>query len=680
MTLSIGLWGLLVVFHWLANRIGTPPYLWLWYQVSLAGFFIGTAIYIRQVFSKIERLDVITMLWRLFIIGMVGITLMLAMLMLHHILDEKLSSSMMTILSPAFYTISLFALLIFFLSGVFIYKRFILYQKTKRKLWSWNIFLGFMMVTLTLGITELFKPNGVPDTLDTSIDILFAVLLLYLATNVSWTAYLNFNQKLKALGLFVLVIVVSVTYLTALDRLPTELDLTDKGIGFFNQLMDLRFVFFIAAFTISYSAISILVLFFNLPTYSIFELKSSEIASFNKIHQAIQGNFNHTDILNTLLDASMLSSNARAGWVEILNGKQTSEVHIRKGIESEEIQALVDSYDMLGRVKEDRQYFLVKNTRRHKTFKHADSPFRSLLCMPIFVKNELQGAVYIANEMSNSFEDVTLASISSFVEQASTAIENAGLVQNAISLERYQEQIKIAKEVQSQLLPNALPNSSVLEFGVVNATAEEIGGDYFDIIRQDDLYRIAIGDVSGKGTTAAFYMAEIKGIFHALSLAKVSPKEFVALANQAISNCFHKGSFLTLTYLHIDVKTRELEMIRAGHCPSFYYSAAEDKISTLRKGTLGLGIVRNETFSKHLKYSDAIKFEAGDILTLYTDGVVEARNTEKEEFGYERFQEVLEANKTKSAQEIGEAVMDAVRLFAGEGIHDDYTLLIIRFL
>lgn len=654
------------------------------YQSTFAAFMLATAIYIRQVFLKIDRLDVITMLWRLFIIGMVGITLMLAMLMLKRIMVQNFNSSSMGLLAPIFFVGGVYALIIFFLSAVYIFRRFILYQKNRRKLISWNVLQGFLVIALIFTVRELVKePFGNGSTLFTIeavITILFAALLLFLSTSLSWTAYLNFNQKLKALGLFALIIIVSVTYLMALGQLPEELFVSGLPNPLIEKYLEMKFIHYIAAFTLAYSAVSILVLFFNLPTSSVFELKSSEIANFNKINQAIQGNLEFDEILNTLLDASMLSANAQAGWVLLLENGQ-SRIHNRKGISEGEIQKILAVDGIIENLIAEKNLFQVKNLKRHKALKQIETRYKAMVALPILVKNEVFGLLFVMNEVSNSFEDVTLGSINSFAEQAGTAIENANLIKNAINLERYEEQLKIAKEVQSQLLPSTLPGSDRVEFAVISETADEVGGDYFDILQEnEDVFKIAIGDVSGKGTTAAFYMAEFKGIFHALSLMGANPKQFVTYANSAIAKCFQKGFFFTLTYLQFDLAKKKLEMIRAGHCPAFFYRKATDQICIHRDGTLGLGLVRDTSYQNYVKGTETLTFEEGDFMVLYTDGIIEARNPKDEEYGYDRFQEVLEANKNETPARIGSALMDSVHAFAGQDIHDDYTVLIIKFL
>ncbi|MEO0471493.1 MAG: SpoIIE family protein phosphatase, partial [Bacteroidota bacterium] len=572
---------------------------------------------------------------------------------------------------PLFFGLTQYALVVFFLSAVFIFRRFILYPRTKRKIRAWNLFLVSMGVSLAITLK-----GSIGSTAFALIYGSYLILILYLSVNVRWISYLNFNQKLRALGLFALIVVVIVTYLIATQRLPVQLDMEQEAN------MQYEFLLHLMLFTIVYSLFSILALFFNLPTTSVFEQEGFEITSFDKINQAIQSNLDYTEIMNTLLDVSIMRANANAGWIEMRNEESGEmEVKLSKKITLNQIQSLKQDYNLTEKVLRDQNHYLVRNTKRHRAFRDSDSRYKCLLAVPIVSSNQSYGAIYVANELINSFEDVSIKFLTTYAEQAGIAFENARLIKNSIEVERYQEQLKIAQEVQQQLLPRNLPYSDKIEFVAMSETAFEVGGDYYDVVNpSEDIYRVAVGDVSGKGTTAAFYMAEIKGIFHALTRLELSVKEFVTTANLALSACMQKGFFMTLTYLEINLKARKFEMIRAGHCPAFMYCAETDQVKMLRDGTLGLGIVRNETYGKYIHGTETIHYHSGDILILYTDGIMEARNAEGEEFGYDRFQKLIEDNKRSGAAELASLIVESVKSFTHTDIQDDYTLLVIRFI
>ncbi|MEO1588910.1 MAG: SpoIIE family protein phosphatase, partial [Bacteroidota bacterium] len=616
------------------------------YQLIMAGFMVVHAVWIGRIFSNIEKLNVATLMWRLFMIGMVGITLVMLITFANRAL---VGSTLHRYLVHFFFLLGLYAMMIFFLSATFIFRRFILYPRTKRKILFWRLFLVFLgfSVLQQMGVfLRLFQYQTIIPLRLLGIPI-FVILCIVLSTNVRWTAYLNFNQKLRVLGLFALVALVTGTYLIAAYRLPGQLGLETDELFF-------SFLLFLVIFTISYTLFSILVLFFNLPTTSIFERESVEIASFNKINQAIQSNLDFSEIIRTLLDASVMAASAQAGWVEMVD-EEKGEIQIVATLRTQidEIEQLKQGNNLTRNIMEDQRHMLIKNVRRHKLFRETEHRFKCLLGVPIVSHNKGYGAVYVVNELTNSFEDVTVNALTTFAEQAGMALENARLIKNNIELERYQEQLKIAKEVQSQLLPSKLPVHPDIQFAARSETAQEVGGDYFDVIQADDhTFRLAIGDVSGKGTTAAFYMAEIKGIFHALTRLDIGVKEFIVTANQALSSCMQHGFFMTLTYLQIDLQKKQVELIRAGHSPAFHFQHDCGEVHMLREGTLGLGIVRNGSYERYVREVESFTFQSGDFLVLYTDGILEARNEKEEEYGYERLEKAIRTYCEGSVEEM----------------------------
>lgn len=675
---SIALWVLtlvLYIYHFAVISV-YDPYLVLqvgWeFRAALSAFLLVLLLYTGRVFGRIEKLNVITLLWRLFFLGMIGVGIMLLSIISHLFTRDM---TLTAYLAPVYFFLSFFALGVFFLASTFIFRRFILYQRTQRRMRAWYVFLGMLGLSLFLSLLSVTTLRAYRMPIF-GFYLVFIILSVYLATNVRWISYLNFNQKLRSLGLFALIIIVSITCLTVLRQFPDELGIPTE------QVMRLDFIYLAIIFTLIYSGFSVLVLFFNLPTSSIFEINSLEIASVSKINQAIQSNLDFTDISNSLLDASIMAGNAKSGWVEMIN-QQTGEAEVKicKRITLKEIKELKQGYDLTGKVLKDLKPFLVKNTRKHKAFRQSNSKLRSLLSVPIMSNNHQYGAVFVTNDLVNAFEDVTIQSIRTFAEQAGLALENAQLVQESIEMERYQEQLKIAKQVQQQLLPRELPYTAEVEFVAMSENAQEVGGDYFDVMQPaPHLFRVAIGDVSGKGTTAAFYMAEIKGIFHALTLMDLDARGFICSANQALSKCMQKGFFMTLTYLQIDTQARKIEMIRAGHCPAYFYCAKERKVKMFKEGTLGLGIVRDHTYERFLGDPDVIHYQPGDVLVLYTDGIVEARNEQGEEFGYKRLGEMVENLAGKSSAGLASGIVQAARGFTHADLQDDFTVLVIKLM
>jgi len=189
---------------------------------------------------------------------------------------------------------------------------------------------------------------------------------------------------------------------------------------------------------------------------------------------------------------------------------------------------------------------------------------------------------------------------------------------------------------------------------------------------------LIVGDVSGKGTSAAFHMSQMKGIFQSLVQLNLSARDFIIKANNALSVCLDRTSFITTTYFIIDSKKKKFEFSRAGHCPTLYFSAKDKKVRFLEDNGLGLGILRDHQFDNFVEVNE-MHYASGDILFLYTDGITEAKNDAGEEFGYERLKDFLEKHTMETAERIKEEILKALYDFCeSTNLDDDITTLIVK--
>ena len=252
-------------------------------------------------------------------------------------------------------------------------------------------------------------------------------------------------------------------------------------------------------------------------------------------------------------------------------------------------------------------------------------------------------------------------------------------MQEAIINERYKEELKIAKRVQDSLLPKTLYANDDMDIAAFSKAAAEVGGDYFDTYKMNS-HKLAliIGDVSGKGTSAAFHMSQMKGIFQSLVQVELDARDFIIKANNALSNCLDRTSFITTTFFILDSEKKKFQFSRAGHCPTLYYSAKDDDVKFLEDNGLGLGILRDSQFENFVEVNE-YGYQSGDILFLYTDGVTEAKNSDNEEFGYDRLKRFLKGNKNKTASAIKEEIIKTVYEFCGSSnLDDDITTMIVK--
>lgn len=287
----------------------------------------------------------------------------------------------------------------------------------------------------------------------------------------------------------------------------------------------------------------------------------------------------------------------------------------------------------------------------------------------------------LCKEVRDGFNKEMINIISTFVRQACIAVENHRLLNQAIQNERYQEELKIAQRVQKSLLPTKLDHNETFDISAYSNAADEVGGDYYDTFKLDeDRYVMIIGDVSGKGTSAAFNMSQMKGIFQSLIQLNLGPAQFMIKANAALSRCLERNHFITASIFLIDTKAHTICHARAGHVPTLMHQVKNKKTDYLGIDGLGLGILRNMQYEKHVE-EKTFNYSAGDILVLFTDGIVEAKNEKSHQFGFERIRSLVEVYHELSPKEIQNKIIDSLHAYVGgDGlIDDDYSIMVVKF-
>lgn len=254
-------------------------------------------------------------------------------------------------------------------------------------------------------------------------------------------------------------------------------------------------------------------------------------------------------------------------------------------------------------------------------------------------------------------------------------------VENVTERERLRKELDVARHVQMSFLPKENPRLSGLDIASICIPALEVGGDYYDFIKiNDDKFGIIIGDVSGKGTQAAFYMTLTKGFLKALAKQNESPSEVLAKMNELFYENVERGRFISMIYAIVDLSSRKIKIARAGHNPVILHEAIGSKISLLSPKGLAIGLENGEIFRKVIdEYEEDL--ETGKTFIFYTDGFTEASNSKDEEYGMERLSNVTSININKNAEEILNSVVDDIKKFIGKTKqHDDMTMVIIKVL
>jgi len=253
------------------------------------------------------------------------------------------------------------------------------------------------------------------------------------------------------------------------------------------------------------------------------------------------------------------------------------------------------------------------------------------------------------------------------------------LLREQADKERLEEELRIARKIQMSLLPQGTVTLPGLRVAALCLPAAEVGGDYYDLLPLSDTRMgVLVADVSGKGTSAALYMAELKGLVLSLSRIYESPARLLGEANRILSANMDPRSFITMTYAVVDTVRRTMTYARAGHSPLIHLSNGVTKVLT--PAGLGLGMDRGERFEEILEEA-LVPLESGDVFLFFTDGLSEAMNGRAELFGERRLRDVLErVMETESDEvELKDRILDEIRSFVGDAAqHDDMTMVLLK--
>ena len=262
-------------------------------------------------------------------------------------------------------------------------------------------------------------------------------------------------------------------------------------------------------------------------------------------------------------------------------------------------------------------------------------------------------------------------------QEAGVTIFNALHYEDSLEKGRLEEEMKMGRQIQITLLPQQIPHINGLEVRGLMQPAKEIGGDYYDFINlpNKDRFAVVIGDVSGKGVAAGLLMAMAKTAIHTLSQEENSPKEILLRTNKILNQHIGGQKFMTLLYLLWNSVDRTFTYSSAGHEHILIYRK-EGNVEAIISGGFMLGML--DDIGTYLEEKQ-IKLNPKDKVLLYTDGVTEAENQNRERFTLERLKEAFMRHSQKPAQELMQAVKDEVYSFIGTyPQYDDITLVVME--
>ncbi|MDP3683650.1 MAG: SpoIIE family protein phosphatase, partial [Ignavibacteria bacterium] len=241
-------------------------------------------------------------------------------------------------------------------------------------------------------------------------------------------------------------------------------------------------------------------------------------------------------------------------------------------------------------------------------------------------------------------------------------------------------ELEVARDVQISALPQEPPENEFYDIAFFYETAQEVGGDYLDFScdpTDNKLKHIIIGDVSGKGLGAALYMLQIKAAFHLLGNFFQSPTEILSQLNCELYKKIKVGNFFTASILSLNEEGNFI-FARAGHLPLYKYTRSSHGFEFFQPKGIGIGLSNQTVFNINLE-EIFIESKSEDIFVLFTDGLIESRNTFEREFGEDKLKNVITKYSHLSSKEIKNGILTELKRFIGENnIFDDATVIVLK--
>lgn len=267
----------------------------------------------------------------------------------------------------------------------------------------------------------------------------------------------------------------------------------------------------------------------------------------------------------------------------------------------------------------------------------------------------------------------------SVAEQSSFALGSAIIHAEAAEKRRLEQELNQASEIQRVLLPRHSPELTDYEIAAEYQAARIVSGDYYDYLKVDeDRYGIAIGDVSGKGIAASLIMAMCRSNLRSRATDNLSPASVLHAVNRSIFPDIKEDMFVSLLYLILERGSNDVTLARAGHEPPILYRQATKEVELIEPPGLAAGIDEGPVFKRSVK-DYRFKMDSGDILLLYTDGLIESEAADGDEFGSDRLCAAVERYCKLSSEELVSSIQKEVADFsAGMAQTDDITLIAIE--
>ena len=405
-----------------------------------------------------------------------------------------------------------------------------------------------------------------------------------------------------------------------------------------------------------------------------------ELSILNDIATAVTSTQSLEQIVELIVQKCIKHLSVEQGVVMILDEQDKQNpfrTMIRK--QDSQLKALPYRFDiqLTGWMLKNKKPLLINDLKSDNRFNYSidnSIPIDTLLSVPLQLKGKMIGLITVFNKRSSegfSANDQRLLSI--IAAQSAQVIENARLIQKEQALLKIQEELRMAKDIQMNLLPKKFPVIDRYDIFAINESASEVGGDYYDFIKfSESKIAFCLGDITGKGMPAAILMANLQATLRSQAAVQKSIKDILQNCNIFLFHSTDSNKFATFFYGELDSSKNLLTYCNAGHDSPFVLN--EDKISRLDKGGLLLGCFELAEYQQESK-----EIALNEVIVIFSDGVTEAMNENEEEFGEDKLKLLISSNSNLSSKQLAEKIVGEVKKHSmNVPQSDDISLMIIK--
>jgi sigma-B regulation protein RsbU (phosphoserine phosphatase) len=414
--------------------------------------------------------------------------------------------------------------------------------------------------------------------------------------------------------------------------------------------------------------------------------QADRLALLYRLSQTFNSSLDLDEVLNRVMDEVVAATRAERGFVMLREPDGSLAFRVARGMD----RATIDdpqfqiSRGVVERVAQEGQPMLSSDAQADDRLSMRMSVLnlrlRSILCVPLKIKDTVLGVVYVDNRLQTGvFVQDDLELLTAIASSAAIAIENARLYQVAVEKGRMEQDLQMAREVQASLLPDRTPQIPGWEFAARWQPAREVSGDFYDFVPMPrGQITLVIADVVGKGMPAALFMALSRTIVRASVGDSPSLAEGMARANRLVCADAADGMFVTVYCALLSPEMGEVTYVNAGHNPPLLCKADDctggEPLTELRPTGMAMGVLEDIPFEQR-----TVHLEPGDFVLLYTDGVPDATGDEEQRFEMERVRRILLDHRHKSAAGIVAELESAISGFTGAAApFDDIAIMIAK--